>query len=202
MNTDEGQRSFDNPEEHEMFVKKAITAFALLLAATVGTAQASDLWFHVTVHEKTEDANVTINLPLAFVQSAISMIPAEASDTGHVMIGDEQFDAQKLRELWQSVQGAQDMDFVTIDSEDESLRVSKSGNYLVVKGTARSDKGADIDVRMPASVIDALLDTDDNTLNFAAALQALAAEGQGELATITGDDARVRVWIDQFPEAR
>jgi hypothetical protein len=184
-----------------MFVKKAVTAFALLIALTVATAQASDLWFHVTIHEASEDANVTVNLPLAFIEKALALIPAEATESGNIMIGDEQFDAQKLRELWQSVQGAQDMNFVTIASKDENLVVSKKGNYLTIKGTANSAEGANIDVRMPSSVVNALLDTQDNSLNLAAALQALAAEGEGELATVTGDDAHVRVWIDRFPEA-
>ena len=184
------------------FTKKALTALAFLSTLTLGAAQASDLWFHVTVQEASEDANISINLPLAFVEKALALIPAEATESGNIMIGDEEFDAQKLRDLWQSVQDTQDMDFVTIDTKDERLVVSKSGNYLTVKGTANSDDGANIDVRMPSSVVDALLDTDDNSLNLAAALQALAAEGEGELATITDDDARVRVWIDRLPEGR
>jgi len=184
------------------FTTKSLTALACLTLLTMGAAQASDLWFHVTIQESADDANVSINLPLAFVEKALALIPAEATENGNIMIGDEEFDAQKLRDLWYSVQDTQDMDFVTIDSRDESLTVSKSGNYLTIRGTANSDKGADINVRMPSSVVDALLDTNDNSLNVAAALQALAAEGEGELATITDNDARVRVWIDRLPEGR
>jgi hypothetical protein len=183
-------------------IKKSVLAIALLLLVTAGVAQASDLWFHVTVKENTEDANVSINLPLAFVEKALAMIPVEATETGSIVLGDEQVSAAELRDLWNSVQQVRDTNFVTIQKGDDVLRFSKAGRYLTVKGTAPDSEGTTIDVKIPASVVDALLSNGDNSLNLAAALEALAAEGEGELAAINSNDAKVRVWIDSFPEVR
>lgn len=186
-----------------MSIRKISVVFALLLAFAANNAQASDLWFHVTVNESSEDANISLNLPLSLVEKALAMIPAEVTDSSQLVFGDQQLTAQDLRDLWRAVQDTQDVNFVTVDNPDESLRVSKSGGYLTVRGTPNSENGSDIDVRLPFAVVDALLDTDhDGQLNFAGALRALADHGEGELATITDNDARVRVWIDSYPEAR
>ncbi len=186
-----------------MRLKNALIAATLTLTFAASSARASDLWFHLTVNEQGENANVTINLPLTMVETALSMIPADISESGTIAFGDEQFNAQQLRELWQSLENSDDMTFIKIDDDDESIRVAKDNGYLTVVGTARTDQGSNINVRMPIAVVDALLDTaDEGRLNIAGALRALAAHGEGELATITDNDAHVRVWIDQFPEAQ
>lgn len=181
----------------------AAGALALALGLTAGSAQASDLWFHLTVNEPGENANVTVNLPLAMIETALSMIPADVSQAGTISLGEEEFDARRLRELWQSLEDSDDMTFIKVDDKDESIRVAKDNGYLTVVGTPHTDQGTAINVRMPIAVVNALLDTaDEGQLNIAGALRALAAHGEGELATITDDDAHVRVWIDNFPESR
>ncbi len=186
-----------------MSMRKISTAFALLLVCAFSSAQATDLWFHVTIDETDEGTNVSVNLPLSLVEKALSLIPSEVTESSNIMLGDQQFTANDLRELWRSVQETPDMDFVTVQGRDEDLRVSKTGGYLTILGTANNSDGSDIDVRLPFAVVDALLDTEDSgQLNIAGALQALAAHGEGELATITADEAHVRVWIDSSPESR
>jgi hypothetical protein len=175
-------------------------AFAIALAPA---AQASDLWFHVTVHEGEDNANISVNLPLSLVESALSMIQVDEYQDGKIQLDDTEISAEQLRQLWRELEASPNVDFVTVDSDDESIRVFKEDGYLVVRGKAKTDNGSDIHVRVPSSVVAALLDgVEDNQLNIAAALRALAAEGEGELATITEDDTRVRVWIDQRPEGR
>lgn len=181
----------------------AVALFALATTLSAGAAPASDLWLHITVHEAEENANVAVNLPLTLVETALSMIDVDDIQGGMLQLDDAKLSAPQLRELWQQLQATPDVDFVTVESEDETIRVFKEGDYLLVRGSARTDKGSEINVRVPASVVAALLDgADDNQLNVGAALRALAAEGEGELATITDDDAHVRVWIDNRPEGR
>ena len=186
-----------------MTFKKTLIAATLALTFFAGAAQASDLWFHLTVNEPGENANVTINLPLTMVETALSMIPADVPEAGTISFGNEEFSARQLRDLWETLENSEDMTFIKVDDDDESIRVAKDNGYLTVVGTALSDRGSDINVRMPIAVVNALLDTaDEGQLNIAGALRALADHGEGELATITDNDAHVRVWIDRFPEAR
>ncbi|MCB1033731.1 MAG: hypothetical protein KDD47_07850, partial [Acidobacteria bacterium] len=132
-----------------MKLRKTLFAATLALAFTAASAQASDLWFHLTVNEPGENANVTINLPLTMIETALTMIPADVSEAGTISLGEQEFDGHKLRELWQSLEDSEDMTFIKVDDEDESLRVAKDRGYLTVVGTPRSENGAEINVRMP-----------------------------------------------------
>ncbi len=63
------------------------------------------------------------------------------------------------------------------------------------------DGGENVEVRVPARVVDALLSGEGDELNLIAAMEALVDEGEGNLVTVTGDDENVRVWVDRIAEA-
>lgn len=179
-----------------------LATLALSLAA-VGASATEDLWFHVKVQEhKGDNANVTINLPISFVESALSLVPADEMQDGRIKIDDAEFDAAKLRELWRQVQNSPDATYVTVTSDEATVHVAKERGYLVARTDDNGTSKARVNARIPLSVVEALLSSNDNTLNVSAALRALADEGEGEIATVTSDDANVRVWIDSNPEAR
>lgn len=177
---------------------------ALLLAALVCLpATAADLWFHVTVQEEGGDnANVTLNLPISIVEKMLPLIPQDEMRDGRIVIDDQEFDAAKLRALWQEVSSSPDMTYVTVKTDNENVKVSKEGGYLIARTTEHSERGAQVHARIPLAVVDALLSGEGNTLNVQAALAALVAEGEGELVTVNDDRNQVRVWIDSRPEAR
>lgn len=179
-----------------------LTLALLVIAALPAAAQsASDMWFHVKIVDSGSDnANVTVNLPISIVEAAFPLIPEEAMEGGKIRIEDADFDAQKLRDLWYEVQNTPDMTFVTVRSDDANIEVFKDGDYLVAR-TIEGAGGANVNARLPLPVIDALLSGEGNTLDVRAALQALVDYGQGELVTVTDDDASIRVWIDSNPEA-
>lgn len=182
------------------------TALALILAtglALPAVAAASDLWFHVTVNQKGGDnANVTINLPISIVEAAMPLIPQEAMRDGRIVIEDSEFDANKLRDLWNAIQDSPDATYVTVQNDGDTIRVFKDGDFLRARTSESTADGTQIDARIPLSVIDALLSGNDNELNVRAALQALVDFGEGELVTVNDKNASVRVWIDRQPEAQ
>ena len=63
-------------------------------------------------------------------------------------------------------------------------------------------KGEDVQARIPLTVMAALLSGTGDELDIGAALEALAAEGAGELITVTGDEETVRIWVDAVSEGR
>lgn len=177
-------------------------AVAALCFAAIPAAAANDLWFHVTVQEsKGNNENVTVNLPISLIETALTMIPAEKMQNGNIVIDSQEFDAAKLRQLWQEVKGAPDMTYVTVQSNDETIKVAKDRGYLIARTTDRGGKGADVNARIPLAVVDALLSGESNTLNLKAAVAALVDEGAGELVTVSDNSSHVRVWIDSNPEA-
>ncbi len=180
-----------------------MTYTALAVALCLGVASAataeSGLWLHVRVDEA-DGAKVSVNLPLSMVEKALPMIPAEHLHHGRLVLDDWQVSMQELRDLWQEVKNSPDMTFVTVEEEDENVRVWKEGDYLLVS-VRKDDEAQKVDVRIPASVVDALLSGDGSEMNFHAAVEALVEQGEGELVTVSDDSDRVRVWVDRSAEA-
>jgi hypothetical protein len=183
-------------------IRTLLAAASLVLAA--GAAQAdSDLWLHVKV-EGDDGENVSVNLPLSLIEVALPMIPNEHFSDGEFVL-DGRWDSghnlsiSQLRDLWNELKSTPDMTFVTVEDGDESVTVSKSNGYLQVHADESDEK---IEVRIPESVVDALLSGEGETLDIRAAVTALAAQGEGELVTVNGDDERVRVWIDSSSDSR
>ena len=88
---------------------------------------------------------------------------------------------------------------MTVEEDDEKVRVWKEAGYLMVSVVEHD--GENVEVRVPARVVDALLSGEGNELDLVAALEALVDEGEGQLVTVTGDDENVRVWVDRIAEA-
>ena len=177
---------------------KTLTLCTILVAASLGLARGaaadSDLWLHVKVHEKEGGARVSINLPVTAVEKMAAALPADAQN---VRIDGDQVKAADLRKMWEAVKDSPDAEFVTVEKDDEHVRVAKRGNYLVVRAVERGDRDSQVDVKIPATVIEALLSGTGDQLNLQAALQALARHGSGELVTVDGGGDSVRIWVDR-----
>lgn len=176
----------------------------LALVATVPAAADTDLWLHVRVDGR-HGETVSVNLPLSLVEAALPMIPAEHFRDGRLVIDDHHWDSghdlsiADLRTIWQELKSSPDMTFVTVEDRDELVKVAKNGAYLLVD--IEDDGRESAQVRMPMTVVDALLSGEGNELDIRAAIDALVAHGEGELVTVSEEDEQVRVWVDRSPEA-
>lgn len=178
---------------------KTLTLALVFSVALTGSAFAEQ-WFHVQV-EGDGDERVSVNLPVSLMRSAAALIPQEANDEIKVAIDDLEMDWNDLLTFWDEVKRAPEATFVTIESGDETVKVRKEGDFVVVKTTDSGKNGAQVDVTFPLAVVDALLSGPEGTLNFEGALDALAAYGPGTLVTVRDGDETVRVWIDDQNEA-
>ena len=112
-------------------------------------------------------------------------------------MNDRDMDAVKLRAIWKAVREAEEGEFVTVESDDENVRVSRSGGYIHVNVDETGHRGEDVQVRIPTLVMDALLSGTGDELDLVAAIRALDAHGgDGELIRVEGDDENVRIWVD------
>ncbi|MEM6795607.1 MAG: hypothetical protein AAF725_16630 [Acidobacteriota bacterium] len=178
--------------------------FVSLLAALLAVPSAfADQWIHLQV-EGDSDERVTINLPLSMVRAAAAMIPAEVrSDLDsevEIAINDLNMEWSEMRDLWRSIQDAPEATFATVQTRDESFAVRKEGQFLLVKTTEVRPGGTEIDVRLPMNVVDALFSGPEGSLDFTAALDALASYGPGHLVSIRDGEDTVKVWIDDENE--
>ena len=176
------------------------TVFVAGMAGLAAATETAGRWIHVRILDRGEkQESVKVNMPLPLLETVASVIEDKDFKDGHVRLGDSDLDADQVRALWQAVRSSQDMEFVTVESDDETVRVAKSGNFLLAKIRGNADggkSGEKVEVKIPLDVVDALLSAPKGELNVKAALQALAAHGGGDLVVIHDDDSDVRIWID------
>lgn len=181
---------------------KKILGMALLAGLTASQAfAAADLWLHVKVHEG-DDSRVTINLPLSVVRKTGAFMPKDSTSSGKIRFDDEELSISEMREIWRDLQSKPDATFITVDDADSKVRVAKKNGYLHIRATERRGAREDVEVKIPATVVNALLSGDGEEFDIEAAIDALADEGEGELVTVNSDNETVRIWIDSASEAR
>lgn len=178
-----------------------MTLLAAAMTASQALAGTADLWLHVKVHEGA-DSRVTINLPLSVVQKTGAFIPKDSTRSGKVRFDDEELSVAEMREIWSELQRKPDATFITVDDVESKVRVAKKGGYLHIQASERRGPREDVEIKIPVRVVNALLSGNGEEFDIAAAIDALADEGEGELVTVNGDNETVRIWIDAVSEAR
>ena len=66
----------------------------------------------------------------------------------------------------------------------------------IVDVTDNSDNEAVVKITLPVTVVDALFDSDGETLNLRAAVVELKNSPRGDLINVDSRDSKVRIWID------
>ncbi|HKQ96675.1 MAG TPA: hypothetical protein VJV75_02250 [Candidatus Polarisedimenticolia bacterium] len=175
----------------------AAAAMVAVLGLAPAMAGTEGKWLHIRVLGG-DDGSVKVNLPVAVLETMADAIEADHFSNGQIHLSESNIKPEQLRSVWQSLKNSRDMEFVTVESDDQNVRVAKSGNFLVVKvNDADRKRGKDtVDIKVPVEVVDALLQAPEGQLNVKAALQALANYGGGDLVQVTDGESHVRIWID------
>ena len=180
-------------------MKKALNLLALaLLVASLSSslaAQKKDPWFHVEVKEnKAEPEYVKVNLPMSMVDVALNVIKDKKFDNGHFKLPTDEVSVADMRKIWSELKKAGNAEFVTVQQKNETVRVAKEGNYILVKIT--ESKKPKVDLKVPVGVVDALLAGSGDELDIKGALMAMQKQNAGEILTVNDNETQVRIWID------
>lgn len=102
-----------------------------------------------------------------------------------------------LRALMEAIHTAKEGQYVTVEGDDNHVRVAKEGNHLTIHVRDKSaSKKSQVEVKVPIKVIDALLSAGKDELDLVAALHALGAQGDTELVSVQDSENTVKVWLD------
>lgn len=172
---------------------------ALILATTASVAS-NDLWLHIKVGEKGRGSeNVNINVPLSMIEALLPMIDTPELRGGRIRVqhhlDDDLFGGVDLRKVLEALRDAPDADFVTVKSDDESVRVAKERGMLRIDVDSRWDSEK-VRVTVPLAMVEAMLGGDPDEIDIIAGIRALADHGAGDLVTVESDDETVRIWVD------
>ena len=192
-------------------MKKTILAGAGLLAlaaidASPIAAQSSTLWLHVRVEEAKDSSKVSVNVPLSVVEAVLKASPEFLEKHGKIHIGDEHgLKLADLRQVWKELAAVGDAELVSVESDDQNVKVLRKGDIVQVfvdqkprpRKDAEKGKGAEqVRVEVPVSLVDALLSGDGDEANVEAAIGELRKR-RGDIVRVHDDDSHVRVWIDE-----
>ncbi len=169
-----------------------------------GTAVAQDAapqpWLHVHVTGEDDGAgNVSINVPLSAAEPMIALVPHRILSNGQLSLAgrDVPINVPAMRDLWRALTEVGDTEFVTVEGEDETVRVARAGDQITVRVEERDEEEMEtVDVQLPIAVVDALLSGDGDTLDVRAAVERLS-ELRGDIVRVTEDERRIRIWIDE-----
>ncbi len=167
------------------------------------TSAKTEQWIHVRVESKDNSGEtVKVNVP---VEMAVKVLPAihhEQLQGGKVHISKGDLKDVDLRALLDAVRSAKDGEYVTVESNEDNVRVSKHAGYLYVHveekkhGEKTAKVASKVEVKVPIRVVDALFSAGKDELDIVAALEALSSNGDTELVSIKDDENTVHVWID------
>ena len=174
----------------------ALVASLGMTAAPVGAQDAAQPWLHVQVTGGDDTERMSVNVPLSAAEALLAMAPPEIIAEGHEELAERGISMSALREMWGQLKDVGDAEFVTIEEENESIRVARVGDQIRVLVRDTEDEET-VNVEIPVNVVDGLLAGDGDTLNIAAALEALRGL-RGDIVRVRESDRQVRVWIDEI----
>lgn len=165
----------------------------LLTAVLPSTLLAGERYFHLKVESRIgAEKSVEMNLPVSVLAKAAPLFPDRPVRARRIELCGYRIKVSEFRQTWRTLAEGRVVDLA---QNDTRLRIHKSGGWFIAEASNHEQAR----VRIPAPVIDALLDSSGDRLNFAAAAQTLAASRNGEVMSVVTDDDVVRMWIDESP---
>jgi hypothetical protein len=156
------------------------------------------MWLHVRVDSPdAKGERVRVNIPVELAEKVLPTINHDKLHGGKISINCMHGDDVDLRAMMEALRTAKDGEYVTVQSEENDVRVAKVGGHLIVhvldKGRSKKEQ---VEVKVPMKVVDALFSAGKDDLDLVAALHVLSGMGDTELVTLKDEENTVRIWVD------
>jgi len=196
----------------------ALSACASFPAVTLAqTTSKTDQWIHVRVENKEDKGEtVRVNVPIDMAVKVLPAIHKDCLQDGKVRIDKAHMNDVDVRAILDAVRTAKDGEYVTVQSNENDVRVAKNAGYLYIHVTDKEHRAkaakhtqdkedatkptpareSRVEIKVPMKVVDALFSAGKDELDIVAALHALSSSGDTELVSVKDDQNTVRVWID------
>lgn len=155
-------------------------------------------WLHVRVISTDAHGDtVRVNVPLELAEKVLPAVNHDRLHNGKVKIDNSDINDVDLRAIMEAVRSAKDGEYVTVQGNDNDVRVAKEGNHLIVHVVDKEgSRKSQVEVKVPMKVVEALLSAGKDELDLVAALHALSAQGDVELVSVKDSENTVKVWLD------
>jgi hypothetical protein len=163
------------------------------------TGEKGERWLHVRVIcTDGRGDTVRVNVPLELAEKVLPAVNHDRLHNGKVKIDSSaEFGDVDLHAIMDAIRSAKDGEYVTVQGNDNDVRVAKEGNHLMIHVVDKGgSKKSQVEVKVPMKVIEALLSAGKDELDLVAALHALGAQGDIELVSVKDSENTVKVWLD------
>lgn len=168
----------------------------VLLVAAMAWAQAPQRWLHVRLEKTGDKAEfVRVNIPLTLAEKVLPTVHARGLRQGKLRIRVYAKDLD-LRTILEAVRDLGEGEFVTVDTNEETVRVAKEKGYLIARVHEKGRNKERVDVKVPMAVVEALLSGEEDELNLAAAIRVLDQHEGEVLVNVSNKNETVRIWMD------
>lgn len=176
---------------------RKITALAAAFILIAGFALATEetRWVNVNVSEHSGGTNVEVHLPLNLVLSVLKSVDVDNFHKGRIDLDIDDADVDWAG-IFAAVKDAPDGQFVTVNSPDANVSVSKQGGTLLINVDEMDGENSKVKVTVPVEFMDALSINEESQIDVAALLESFDRLPNGDLVTVESNDANVRVWIE------
>jgi len=149
------------------------------------------------VEEAQRQSKVHVNLPLPVVEAAIKAAPDSICPRGKLTFGGNHkgVSVADLRKAWVELKAAGDTDLVTVEDNDENVKIGRKGELVNIRVTKQGKK-EEVTVDVPVAVLDALFSGEGEELNLKGALFELQKR-RGDIVRVNDADTTVHIWIDE-----
>ena len=155
------------------FITKAVLATATGLLLSVGvmaqstpapakaaqstssaTTEKGERWLHVRVICTTGKGDtVRLNVPLELAEKVLPAVNHDRLHNGKVRIDSSDINDVDLRALVDAIRTAKDGEYVTVQGNDNDVRVAKEGNHLIIHVVDKgASKKSQVEVKVPMKV--------------------------------------------------
>ena len=176
----------------------AQTSNAQAKATPSTSSEKGERWLHVRVIcTDGKGDTVRVNVPLELAEKVLPAVNHDRLHNGKVKIDNSDINDVDLRAIMDAIRSAKDGEYVTVQGNDNDVRVAKEGNHLIVHVVDKEGpKKSQVEVKVPMKVVEALLSAGKDELDLVAALHALSSQGDVELVSVKDSENTVKVWLD------
>jgi len=179
-------------------MKRAVLGLALtpLLALAGPIAAASDdvIWLRVEVRDQGgEHSKVKVNLPLSLVELVIDSV-----DKREFMANIEsEHPSLDIPRLWREVRKMEGDDFVSVETDNERIRVWKDHDFFRVNVKEADYSEPNIEVKIPLEIMDYLFESKDKTFGFQEMVERVRGHLPLTLVQVRHENEHVRIWLEE-----
>jgi len=136
---------------------------------------------------------VKVNIPLSMIEVFVDSVDKNqllsTIESGHPGLD--------LANVWRQVRDAELEEFVSIETDEENVRVWKDSDYFRVDVQEIEHTKPNIRIKMPLAVMDYLFDPAQSTLCFQDMVQSLRGYLPLTLLEADKDGESVRIWLEE-----